>query len=751
MGITFDPTSKTLTLTTRSSAYQMQIGPLGHLLHLYYGPRAADCFSYLYPPRDVGFSPNPAALRAGRGWSLDTQPQEYSASLCGDYRLSSLEFSTDEGLRGADLRYQQHTVSPGKYALPGLPSARGAADTESLSVTLRDAATGVEVELRYGVYETDDFLTRAVRIRNGGSVPLRLEKAASLCLDLPFGDWELLHFFGSHTMERQPERVPVARLIQTVSSRRGFSSHQQNPFVILCAPDTTERSGESIGVMPVWSGSHETSVERSQTGAVRLVSGIGSADFSWRLLPGETFQTPEVLLSYSAAGLSALSQSFHRFLRTHVARPGAYDRPRPVLLNSWEASYFDFDRASILRLARDARDLGVELLVLDDGWFGSRDDDRRALGDWFAHPRKLPGGLGPLIREVCALGLRFGLWVEPEMLSEDSELYRAHPDWALTVPGREPTVGRDQLVLDLGRREVRDWLYETFSALLREHPISYIKWDANRNLSDLYSRALPPERQGETAHRYLLGLYALLERLCGEFPDVLFEGCAGGGGRFDAGMLPYFPQIWCSDNTDPISRLAIQRGSSYGYPPVAMACHVSASPNHQTGRSSPLGTRGVVAMTGAFGYELDPAALSEEAREEVRQQIRRYRELEALLRCGDYYRLETAAALPLTAWQFVSPDRRETLLSLVQTEAPPGPIPLHLRLRGLDPEASYRLIWMERFGCPDSAVAFPERWSGAALLHGGLVLPPMPGDYPSARLLFRADPGTPRTAFPTER
>ncbi|MCR4935689.1 MAG: alpha-galactosidase [Oscillospiraceae bacterium] len=751
MGITFDPTSKTLTLTTRSSAYQMQIGPLGHLLHLYYGPRAADCFAYLYPPRDVGFSPNPAALRAGRGWSLDTQPQEYSASLCGDYRLSSLEFSTDEGLRGADLRYQHHRVCPGKYPLPGLPAARSGADTESLSVTLRDAATGVEVELRYGVYETDDFLTRAVRIRNGGGVPLRLEKAASLCLDLPFGDWELLHFFGSHTMERQPERVPVARLTQTVASRRGFSSHQQNPFVILCAPETTEQTGTAIGVMPVWSGSHETAVERSQTGAVRLVSGIGSADFSWRLLPGERFQTPEVLLSYSAEGLSALSHRFHRFLRAHVARPGAYDRPRPVLLNSWEASYFDFDQASILRLARDARDLGVELLVLDDGWFGSRDDDRRALGDWFAHPRKLPDGLGPLIREVCALGLRFGLWVEPEMLSEDSELYRAHPDWALTVPGREPTVGRDQLVLDLGRREVQDWLYETFSALLREHPISYIKWDANRNLSDLYSRALPPERQGETAHRYLLGLYALLERLCGEFPEVLFEGCAGGGGRFDAGMLPYFPQIWCSDNTDPISRLAIQRGSSYGYPPVSMACHVSASPNHQTGRSSPLGTRGVVAMTGAFGYELDPAALSEAERAEVRQQIRRYRELETLLRCGDYYRLEASAALPLTAWQFVSPDRRETLLSAVQTAAPPGPIPLHLRLRGLDPEASYRLIWLERFGCPDSAVDFPERWSGAALMYGGLVLPPMPGDYPSARLLFRADPGTPRTAFPTER
>ena len=740
MGIRFDPTSKTLTLTTRSSAYQMQIGPLGHLLHLYYGPLASDCFSYLYLPRDVGFSPNPAALREGRGWSLDTQPQEYSAALCGDYRLSSLEFTTEAGLRGADLRYLRHTISPGKYALPGLPCARGGADTWTLSVTLGDAATGVEVELLYGVYEAEDFITRCARIRNGGGVPMQLQKAASLCLDLPFGDWELLHFFGSHTMERQPERVPVAWSVQTVASRRGFSSHQQNPFVVLCAPDATEQIGACYGVMPIWSGSHETSVERSQTGSVRLVSGIGSADFSWQLLPGETFQTPETLLCYSAEGLTGLSQSFHRFLRAHVARQGAYDRPRPVLLNSWEASYFDFDHDSILRLARDARDLGVELLVLDDGWFGDRDDDKRALGDWFANPRKLPGGLGPLIRDIRALGLDFGLWVEPEMLSEDSALYRAHPDWALTVPGREPTVGRDQLVLDLGREEVRDWLYETFSALLREHPISYIKWDANRHLSDLYSRALPPERQGETGHRYLLGLYALLERLCTEFPDVLFEGCAGGGGRFDAGMLPYFPQIWCSDNTDPVSRLAIQRGTSFGYPPVAMACHVSASPNHQTGRSSPLGTRGVVAMTGAFGYELDPAALSEAEREEVKRQITRYRELEPLLRCGDYYRLDPAAALPLAAWQFVSPDRRETLLSLVLTGAPPGPIPLHLRLRGLDPAASYRLIWMARYGCPDSAVDFPEHWSGAALLHGGLVLPPMPGDYPSAQLLFRADP-----------
>ncbi len=739
MSIVFDPKSKTITLHTCRTTYQMQIGPLGHLLHLYCGARADGCFDYLYFPKDVGFSPNPCDLREGRGWSLDTRPQEYSGSETGDFRLSALELTAENGVRGADLRYVRHEIRPGKYALSGLPAAFGGEDeAETLSVTLRDEATGVEAELLYGVYAGQNVITRAARIRNGGAQTVRLEKAASLCLDLPFGSWDLLHFHGRHTMERQPERVPVMNGILTVASRRGASSHQHNPFVILCDRSATEDAGACCGVMLVYSGSFRIDAEQDQTGAVRVVAGIQDEGFSWRLLPGESFDTPEVLFAFSDDGLTALSQTYHRFLRRFVCRGRFASAGRPVLLNSWEASYFDFTADSILALAAEAKDLGMDLLVLDDGWFGARDDDRRALGDWFANERKLPGGLAPLIRKIRDMGLQFGLWVEPEMVSEDSDLFRAHPDWALTMPGRKPAVGRDQLALDLSRQDVTDWLYDTLSGLLRGSGISYVKWDVNRHLTDVYSRALPPDRQGEVQHRYYLGLYALLDRLTAEFPDVLFEGCAGGGGRFDAGMLAYCPQIWCSDNTDPIARVQIQRGTSFGYPAGAMGCHVSASPNHQTGRTTPLGTRGVAAMAGAFGYELDPAKLSDGERALIRTQIARYREYEPLLLRGDHYRLAPDGGAPLSAWQLVSEDRSETLVSVVYTDSAANARSAHLRLKGLDPAARYELARCEIFGSAVAPPAMPAtEFSGAALLSGGITLPPVSGDYPSAQLLLR--------------
>ncbi len=738
MSIVFDSDSKTLSLHTNDTTYQMQIGPLGHLLHLYYGPRAEGCFDYLLFERDVGFSPNPYDLRAGRGWSLDTLPQEYSGELTGDYRLSSLRLETSDGLRGADLRHVRHEIRPGKYALTGLPAAfAGEEECETLSVTLRDDASGAEVELLYGVYERYNVITRAARIRNGGSRTMTLRKAASACLDLPFGSWELLHFHGRHTGERKPERVPVMNGIQTVGSNRGASSHQHNPFSILCRPETTEDAGGCLGLMLVYSGSFRAETEQDQTGATRAVMSLGDESFSWRLQPGETFDTPEVLLAYSDTGLTPLSQTFHRFLRGCLCPPRFAASPRPVLLNSWEASYFDFTAESILALAREAKDLGMDMLVLDDGWFGARDDDFRALGDWFVNEAKLPGGLHPLIDQIRAMGLQFGLWVEPEMVSEDSELYRAHPDWALTMPGRKPAMGRDQLVLDLTRCDVVDWLFETFSAILQDSGISYIKWDMNRHLSDVFSRALPPERQGEAQHRYVLGLYALLERLTRAFPDVLFEGCAGGGGRFDAGMLAFSPQIWCSDNTDPIARAAIQRGTSFGYPLSAMASHVSASPNHQTGRRTPLGTRAVVAMTGAFGYELNPAKLDAAERQEIRAQIARFHEYEPLLLRGDHYRLQPDAPAPVSAWQVVSEDQTAALLSVVFTDTESNARPVHLCLKGLVPTANYELKRFETFGCETAPAALGRTvFSGSALMRAGVTLPPMRGDYVSAQLYF---------------
>ncbi len=745
MSIVFDAAARTLTLQTRESCYQMQIGPLGYLLHTYYGRRAEGNFGPLHRPKDVGFSPNPHALAAdGRGWSLDTMPQELSGANCGDFRLSSVCAATEDGRRGADLRYVSHEIRRGKYSLDGLPAARDPeGEAETLSVILEDPALGLEAELLYAVYESRDVITRALRLRNTGSGKLRLEKAASCCLDLPFGSWDLLHFHGRHAMERQPERTAVMNGVMRLDSGRGASSHQHNPFCILCGRHTTEDAGDCLGLMLVYSGSFEIELEQDQMGSLRLISGIQSRGFSWELAPGERFDAPEAILCFRHDGLNALSQRFHRFLRQELCRSRFSSGERPVLLNNWEATYFDFDRDKILAIARQARELGVELFVLDDGWFGRRNDDRSSLGDWFVNEEKLPGGLEPLIRGVKDLGLQFGLWLEPEMISEDSELYRAHPDWALAVPGREPALGRSQLALDLSRREVTDWICETVAGLLRRYDIDYIKWDINRSLSDLYSPALPPERQGELAHRCTLGLYRMMERLTAEFPQVLFEGCAGGGGRFDAGILAYFPQIWCSDDTDPIERLVIQRGSCYGYPLSAVGAHVSASPNHQTGRRTPLGTRALVAMAAGFGYELDPGKLSEEEKERIRGQIRRFRELESFVREGDLFRLtELDEPRDYEAWQIVSREKDESLVNLVLTHPRANARPLHLRLKGLDPTASYRLerVDFTEAYLPEGRQEYPRLWSGAALMYAGLSLPRMMGDYPGVQIhLKRAE------------
>lgn len=737
MSIRFDITNQTFTLTTQNSMYQMQLGPVGHLLHLYYGRRAEGCFDYLQLPWDCGFSPNPYELQAGRGWSLDTQAQEYTTAGCGDFRVPCLELETAEGICGADLRYVSHEILSGKYRINGMPAAFDREEqAQTLSITLADAATGLRAELLYGVFEQRDVITRTARIINGGSCPVRLNKAASVCLDLPFGEWQLIHFHGRHTMERQPERVDLLNGIQTVSSARGTSSHQHNPFVILCEPSATEDQGECYGMMLVYSGNHKTEIEVDQAGATRAVMGIQDAGFSWTLNPGEVFDTPEVLLTYTCRGLTALSNTYHKFILNHICRSRYALERRPVLLNSWEAAYMDITADKLLRIARGARELGVELFVIDDGWFGSRDDDTRGLGDWFVNQRKLPDGLNPLLERIHAMGLKTGLWVEPEMVNEDSQLYRSHPDWALSVPGRKPTMGRSQLVLDLSRAEVVEWLYQTFAGILRENPIDYVKWDMNRHLTDLFSHALPGGRQGELSHRYVLGLYDLLERLTTEFPDVLFEGCSGGGGRFDAAMLAYHPQIWCSDNTDPIARLTIQNGTSYGYPVASMGSHVSASPNHQTGRSTPIGTRSVVAMAGTFGYELDPGSLTEEEKEQIRRQIAQYHTWQDLIREGDYYRLRTGD--PFTAWQLVSENKDETLFSFVMTQVSSNPKPSHLRLKGLDPDARYMLESAEFYGCNVRLPHRPDRiFTGAELMYGGYTLPIMQGDYPSAQLFWK--------------
>ena len=727
MSIRIDHETGLITLHTLHTSYQMWADGQGVVHHLYYGPaiggsdlRGLEFYS------DCGFSPQPAGMDRQRDYSLDTLCQEYTGSGVGDYRIGCLRLAGPDGGRAADLRFVSAEAVPGKYALPGLPAAcaeDGACET--LRLKLRDAVHGLTVTLLYGVFAQADVITRAALLENEGSGPIRLDKAASACLDLPFGPWELIHFHGRHCMERQPERVPLSHNIQTLRSARGASSHQHNPFAILAAPHTTEEAGECLGAMLVWSGNFKIECEVSQMQSTRLVAGVSDDDFSWTLEPGGQFAAPEVLFCYSDQGLSELSARYHRFLQRHIIRSPWRDKPRPILINNWEATYMDFDAQRIWDIARQARDLGVEMLVLDDGWFGERSDDSSGLGDWQFNEKKLGCTFDQLIGRVREMGLLFGLWIEPEMVCANTALYAAHPDWALSIPGRAPATGRSQLVLDMGRPDVVDYLYDLFHRLLAEHDIAYIKWDMNRNLTDVYSRALPPERQGEAAYRYMLGLYSLLDRLTRDFPQVLFEGCAGGGGRFDAGMLCYCPQIWCSDDTDAIHRIKIQYGTSFGYPPCAMGSHISASPNHQTGRSTLLSTRAVVAMAGTFGYELDLQKLTADEKEMVKAQIVRYKQLQPLLLEGRCERLTDAVTdTCFTAWQFTAPDRSRAVVSVVVIDPQANPWPIHIRLRGLDPQALYHESLTERV------------YTGAALCHAGLTLPIMQGDYPAVQIMI---------------
>ena len=744
MSILIDEQKKIITLHTANTTYQMRVGHLGHLVHLYYGRRVdGDSLAFLYPRADRGFSPDYYQTRRERGLaSPDTRPQEYTGFNVGDFRLSAIEVTGQDGAPGADFRCVGWKVQKGKYALEGLPSAHDEdGEAETLTVTLEDPVAGLRLELLYGVFERQDILTRAARLTNIGEKDVILDKAASVCLDIPFGEWDLLHFHGRHAMERQPERVPLMKGIQTVSSKRGASSHHHNPFVILCDPQANEDAGCCCGVMLAYSGSHRTDIEVDYTGAVRVVSGIHDELFHWTLRPGESFTAPEALLTFSHRGLTALSQRYHRFLRRNMCRSKFRDLPRPVLINNWEATYYNFDSGKLCEIARQASALGVDLLVLDDGWFGKRDDDNSGLGDWHVNETKLPGGLAPLIERINEMGMQFGIWIEPEMVSEDSGLYRAHPDWALKLPGRTPAMGRNQLVLDMGRDEVVDHLAAVFSDLLERYPIRYVKWDMNRNMSDIYSSALPPERQGEASHRYMLGVYRLLDRLTSAFPDVLFEGCAGGGGRFDAGMLAYCPQIWCSDDTDAVERLDIQYGTSFGYPVSAVGSHVSAVPNHQTGRTTPIGTRAVVAMSGTFGYELDLGTLTEEEKAAVKEQVQYFKRRSGLVQSGDYYRL-TGTGGDFTAWQAVAADGSESLVSLVVTRTRANASPIHFAVKGLDAHALYRLADFRVFGSRD--MPFVEKpdslkgseFSGAALMYAGITLPQLFGDYPSVQLYF---------------
>jgi alpha-galactosidase len=643
---------------------------------------------------------DPLAAGGIDNWGHDGLRLECPTPGGADFRPPALSIEQPDGSTVLELACVGHRVIAGKPPLPGLPSTYVERDEEAdtLELELLDARSGARVFLVYTVFRDLPVVTRHVRVRNAGAAALVLRCAMSASLDLPAGPWDMVQLSGAWARERHVVRRRVVQGGQSVASVRGHSSHHHNPFLLLERPGTTEETGEALGLSLVYSGNFLAEVEGDAAGAARARIGLHPATFSWRLEPGEEFCTPEAVVVFSDQGRGSLSDALHRLYRERLARGTWRDRPRPVLLNNWEATYFDFDEAKLLQIATAARDLGMELFVLDDGWFGERNDDRTSLGDWTANRRKLPGGLAGLGRAVEALGLGFGIWIEPEMISRESRLFEAHPDWAVGVPGRRRTEGRHQLVLDLTRREVVEWVYQTVAGILRSAPIRYVKWDMNRSITEAHAAELPAARQGEFHHRYILAVYALYRRLTDEFPEVLFESCSGGGGRFDPGLLAFAPQAWTSDDSDAVERLAIQWGTSLCYPLSSMGAHVSAVPNHQVGRVTPLATRGAVAFFGVLGYELDPLALTPAERTEVAAQIAFYRRHRALFQRGRLVRISSPfeEERNVTAWMCLSPDARQAVVGYHRVLQHPGEPARRVRLRGLDPAGRYRVsTWPE--------------------------------------------------------
>lgn len=726
MAINYHETSHIFTLDTKNTTYQMKVDDFGFLLHLYYGASVSGSMDYLLTYLDRGFSGNPADAGTDRTYSMDALPQEYPTMGTGDYRSSALVIHNGDGSDCCDLRYVSHEIKQGKYGLVGLPAVHtGEDEAQTLEILLEDGVSGVRVRLLYGVLEELDIITRSVKISNLGREDVIVEKAACACLDFLSGNYDMISFYGRHVMERSFQRREIAHGALTVGSRRGASSHQYNPAVIIARRDATEDAGGCYGMMFVYSGSFLCEAEKDQFDQTRVLMGLQSDLFHYTLERGEVLTVPETVLCYSDEGFGGLSNRYHRCIREHLCRGKYVQMLRPVLLNSWEAFYFDFNGEKICKLAEDAAALGMDMVVMDDGWFGKREDDNSSLGDWQVNEEKLGCTLGELIERINRLGVKFGIWIEPEMISEDSELCRTHPEWVMRIPGRKPVYARNQLVLDFSRAEVRDYIFGQICGVLDQGNVEYVKWDMNRSISDIYSQ----ERSaGKVTHDYVLGVYEFLEKLTERYPDMLIEGCCGGGGRFDAGMMYYTPQIWCSDNTDALDRLKIQYGTSFFYPASMVGAHVSAVPNHQTGRSISLHTRGVVAMAGGgFGYELDPDQMTAAEKDEVREQIAQYKKYAPLMLTGDYYRLSSPFTDVYTAWMFVSQDGGEALVSVVMTlQNGNNNMPTsYVKLKGLCRDAVYEDVKTGR------------RYYGSALTEAGLPLTSELGEYLSYQIALK--------------
>ncbi|MDY2770418.1 MAG: alpha-galactosidase [Eubacteriales bacterium] len=717
MSIFYDENQKSFYLGAGKASYVLHVDEDGRLLNQHWGVRVPD--GAIQPdlshyPTLASFDPRTNALP----WELPTRGS-------GWYGEPAVAATNAKGDDMVQLTYVSHAIYMGKNRLPGLPAtfARREGDAETLEIELMDRLTGLRVTAVYGVFERTGAITRSLRLKNESGEDMQINGVLSASAPVHGSGYDVIHLKGAWARERHVMRQTQGEGEYRIFSQRGASGHEANPFLALCEKSATEFSGEVWAVSLVYSGSFEALSYVNNTENSRLSIGLNPDVFTWKLEPGETFVSPEAAMVYSPDGLNGMSHAFHRLYSENLMRSKWFERDRPILINNWEATYFNFNEEKILQIARRAKELGVEMLVLDDGWFGKRNTDNCSLGDWVVNPEKLPGGLNGLSDRLHDLGLKFGLWFEPEMISPDSDLYRAHPDWCLHVDGRARVEMRNQLILDLSRREVQDYIIESVSAVLESARIEYVKWDMNRNMTEPFSGAQTPERQKETQHRYMLGLYRVLEEITARFPEILFESCSGGGGRFDPGMLYYMPQTWTSDDSDAVERMFIQYGTSFVYPPCAMGAHVSAVPNHQTGRTTAMQTRGDVALGGNFGFELDLSQLSDADAETVRRLIEREKQVRTLVRTGEFTRLLSPFDHPYAAWQFRARDNSEALVCAYRLMTRPATPHLLLRASGLDESA----VYMDDDG---------NTCSGAALTRYGLWLH-LPGDFTSKVIHLR--------------
>ena len=715
MSVHVNEEHKLFHLQTANTSYIFQILENGGAGQLYYGAKIPVKAAYTnLASREEHDCTNTLTVDQS-DFQLELIKQEYAGLGKGDYRYPAYQITYPNGSRTSEFEYTGYEVADGKERLKNMPSAFDdqGDDSQTLTVTFKDALANLVLQLHYTVFEKEDVIVRSATFINRGQEAVTLDRALSLQLDLPDHDYDMLQFSGSWARERHLIRTPLRSGIQSIGSLRVASSHQQNPFFALARPHTDNHQGAAFGFNFIYSGNFIDSVEVDQFDTTRVLVGINPDDFGWKLANGESFQTPEAVMTYTSDGLNQMSQQLGAFYQDHLINQHFAHQDRPILINNWEATFMDFNEAKLMKIVDQADKLGIEMFVLDDGWFGHRDDDKSSLGDWFVDQKKFSNGISGFADRVDDKGMKFGLWFEPEMISIDSKLYEKHPDWMIATPGRQGTPARNQYVLDMTRQEVVDYLFEHMSAIIKQTKLDYIKWDMNRNITEMYGAKLPADQQLEFPHRYILGVYQLYARLTEAFPKVLFESCASGGGRFDLGMMYYAPQAWCSDDTDAVERIKIQDGTSYGYTQNMWGAHVSAVPNDQVGRLTSLDTRAAVAYFGDFGYELDITKMAADELATIKKQVAFYKQYRHLFQFGKFYRLDNPDTNNdnVYGWQVVNEDRSEAILTRFQILNGANPAYIRVYFAGLDPEATYTVNDGE------------EHFSGAELMNAGYFVP----------------------------